>query len=271
MKNNNQCFLNTTKNCFIENDINILIQLFNKHIDGKICNTSSKKCLNKKFKKIDENLTEKDKLKELQRQLKPIIKKISDIPNLSFLEYLKNNNLKLYIKFKYLLFKPEKPKQKWLADGDINKVMFQYNNKYNDLYFYGAVPCNFYKLNKINYQKFFTKKWSSIIINTQKYGQYGEHWTCLFIDNKNKNIEFYDSLGNNPNKYIIEFLDILYKISNYNIFINKIKHQKLNSQCGVFSMYYILQRLNNKSMYDILYSNINDKKMEKIRKKLYLS
>jgi len=36
-------------------------------------------------------------------------------------------------------------------------------------------------------------------------------------------------------------------------------------------MYYILQRLNNKSMYDILYSNINDKKMEKIRKQLYLS
>lgn len=271
MKNNNQCFLNTNKDCFFESDINILIQLYNKHIDEKICNLSNKKCINKNLKKIKESLTEKEKLKELKKQLKLIVKKTSDIPNLSFVEYLKNNNLELYIKFKYLLFKPDKPKTKWLSNSDINKVMLQYNTQYNDLYFFGAVPCNFYKIYKINYKKFFNKKWSSVIINTQKHDQYGEHWTCLFIDNIHKNIEFYDSLGNNPNKYIIEFLDILYKLSNYNIFINKIKHQKLNSQCGVFSMYYILQRINNISMYDILYSNINDKQMEKLRKKLYLS
>jgi hypothetical protein len=50
-----------------------------------------------------------------------------------------------------------------------------------------------------------------------------------------------------------------------------IKHQKNNTQCGVFAIYYILQRLKNKTIYDIVFSNINDSKMKKITQEEYLN
>jgi len=270
MNNNNTCFLNNIKDCFDENDINILVKLFNSNLHKPICNTNTNKCI-LPLTLIDTTISHKEQLKILKKQLKKIIKNNTDIVDLSFINDLNNNHPELYVKFKYLIFKPKKPQSNWLSDGDINKVMFQYTTKYPELYFYGAVPCNFYEYTDINYNKIFNTPYTAFIINTQKQGHNGEHWTCLFIDNNEKHIEYYDSFGKTPNKYISHFIDILYKHSSYHIYINDIKHQKNNTQCGVFAIYYILQRLKNKTIYDIVFSNINDSKMKKIRNQLYLN
>ena len=49
-------------------------------------------------------------------------------------------------------FRPNGPKGKfdWLSTLDINKVLFQYENKYDDFKFLGAVPIDFYDLTNLN-------------------------------------------------------------------------------------------------------------------------
>ena len=62
-----------------------------------------------------------------------------------------------------------------------------------------------------------------------------------------KTIDYYDSYGTKPPKLIYEFMK---KLGNqqYKLIYNDKRHQYGGSECGMYSMYFILQRLENISM-----------------------
>jgi len=175
-------------------------------------------------------------------------------------------------------FKPERPKGKytWLNTSDINRVMEQYEKKYKDFVFIGAIPRDFFiildEFGKRGMDKLSKKaKKIGIIFNTDKHDQSGSHWLAVFIDLNAKTIEHFDSTGRKPIKDIDDFIKQLVINAYMNLGIelkkkiNRKSHQLQDSECGVYSLYYLIQRLKGRTFEDITSNVIRDKEMNKCR------
>jgi Ulp1 family protease len=96
----------------------------------------------------------------------------------------------------------------------------------------------------------------------------------MYIDNINNEINYYDSYGSKSTPLIEKFIKKVvesYKTNNINPIIidNDKRHQYGGSECGVYSMNFILERLHGTTMYDISKMSIPDEKMNYLRKILY--
>ena len=203
--------------------------------------------------------------------------------------WLKQNEIKkIDNKTKYFTFKPEykeswiKNKYTWLNSHDIYLLMKQFENKYSNFIFLGPVPSDCptsisCELSNIDFNNLKKKKINNIgiIYNLDKHDQPGSHWTAVYIDINKNNINYYDSYGEVPPKSIYNFmLNTSYKLDKTNnkesfLIYNDKRHQYGNSECGIFSIYFILQRLTGKNMYQIFKENIKDKKMNDLRNNLF--
>jgi len=218
-----------------------------------------------------------------------------------------NEEMKIY----YYTFKPEEPitprklsyEYTWLSNIDIVNVMRQYEEIFPNFRFFGPLPTDFQEIMHIMVADVCKQKNTianlyrkgirriGLIINLDKHGEPGSHWVAIFIDLTDKinketdqhTIEYFDSVGNNPNKYIKDYITHVCKRVNENTNIkyptevkNKIKklvnvipHQKQNTECGVYSMFYIVSRLYGKTFDDICGKNvkpIRDEEIHKFRK-----
>lgn len=159
---------------------------------------------------------------------------------------------------------PDNPKE-WLSTNDINAIMKQYENVYDDFKFFGAVPLNcnelsFCSLFKLNFDKYEKQRINKlgIIFNLDKYGEPGSHWVALFIDIAAGEIYFCDSMGHEPTdniKKIIEQFQKFYKkktgkdaIYEYNTH----SYQKDGSECGVYSCNFIIRKLAGETFKQIV-------------------
>ena len=85
----------------------------------------------------------------------------------------------------------------------------------------------------------------SFILNIDK------HWVAIYFDFKNEYVlEYYDPFGEPPRQIIIDLFKKLILSFNINVFIkikiNKIQQQNINSSnCGWFTMYFLIMRYNN--------------------------
>ena len=213
--------------------------------------------------------------------------------------------------------RPEMPEEwyanpiEWLSNYDIEDVMIQYNNdnKYK-FCFLGVFPIDFSEEDKfgrclysqicsIDINKYINKKikYIGLITNLDKHNEPGSHWTSTFIiiDPKIKcyGSYYYDSNASAIPKYILKFLKnikaqlkIKYPDKVFNIHNNNIRHQRKNTECGMFSMAFQIRwlnallkykELNFKSPYEysnfieyiIKAENIKDETMEESRTYLY--
>ena len=186
------------------------------------------------------------------------------------------NNIKdpyLRDKIRDFTFKPKiKDANSWLWTEDINRVLQQYQEIDKSFKFLGALPSDFYKLTKVNYKDICNYNKYSIVFNLDNHNQSGSHWVAFLIDNKNKTIEYYDSVGNLPNKNINAFIkrvqNYLHKNckATYEILYNKTKHQYENNECGMFAIHFIIKRLLGESFHKISKMVIKDKDMNRFRK-----
>lgn len=187
--------------------------------------------------------------------------------DLDFIKTIKDKNLRDSIL--YFTFKPESTKtsKSWFNTYNINEIMQQYQDLYKKTFkFLGAQPSDFSKIMKINWKELKNKKNVGIIFNTDNHLQSGTHWLAVFIDNVNKKVDYFDSLGNLPNKNIASFLKHFKK---YKFNINRYEHQKGQSACGIYSCYFIIQRLSGLSFNEITNIIITDKMMIDYRSFLF--
>ena len=130
------------------------------------------------------------------------------------------------------------------------------------------VFCGVKSINEINNLKL--KKPCSLIVNTHKSNQPGEHWFAIYLP-LGKPIEIFDSFGLMPNyNELKSFVNI-----NGKSFIYNKKHLQhySNNTCGLFCLLYILFRSRNFSYIKIMKffvhnKFINDKIVINIFKKL---
>jgi hypothetical protein len=266
--------------CFTINALTKMANAYNKHVGfDAIKMTDSKKDLVKE-------LTEK--IKECKDQLcwltKDYVKNIND-------HDIHNNT-----------FRPVGPQArfKWLSTTNINEIVSQYEDKYKDFKFYGAVPIDFEDISQLeicnlNLDQITNKGITKIgtVINLDEHYKSGSHWVSLYADLADYKIYYFDSYGTKPRKRITNFVKKLAiwchnksnpedniddtetkfmsggklpeKYKNIDIYYNKVRHQFGNSECGVYSVNFILRLLKGET-FDYICNNITlDDKVNECR------
>lgn len=191
-------------------------------------------------------------------------------------------------------FAPESPSEwktnpnEWLSSVDIDKVMNQYEKAYKCFEFIGPSPidfdtktshgecvwnelCNFSLANQIKKGK----NKIGIIFNTDPHNKSGSHWISLFINIKKKIVCFFDSVGTKPSKEIMKLVNriidqghklnpkINFKFENN----NGVEHQYKNTECGIYSLFFIIHMLQDKTSENFYKTHIiNDSQIQNYRK-----
>ncbi len=200
---------------------------------------------------------------------------------------------------KHNTFRPLGPQKQyeWLSTRDIDSVMKQYEIKYKDFKFLGAMPSDFdelpiYGTTELQFEQLEkTTPKIGAVINLDTHDQSGSHWVGFFANLSTNTIYYFDSVGKKPqrrlNMFIRRLLCYMYnnthkanlntklnveqfmkKYHNSNIYdvrYNKIQHQFKNSECGVYSMNFIIRILEGETFDDIVNDITNDEKMNSNR------
>jgi len=191
-------------------------------------------------------------------------------------------------------FAPESPHEwkknpnEWLSSIEIMDVMKQYEKAYKCFEFIGPSPidfdtkmlygecvweelCNFSLKNQIKNGK--TK--IGIIFNTDPHNKPGQHWISMFINIKKRQIFFFDSTGDKPAPEIMVLVERIKKEGenmtpkiHLHFDSNEgVEHQYGNTECGVYSLFFIVHMLEDKLTSHYLKNHIlKDNYMEKFRK-----
>jgi hypothetical protein len=115
------------------------------------------------------------------------------------------------------------------------------------------------------------------VLNTDVSTGRGKHWVCMFVDCRSNlwTIEYFNSSGNPPCLDIIEWMEKqrskVLKIHNNvdTINVTNIVHQKSNTECGMYVLYYIRSRLDGISYNYFLDKRIVDSDVTKFRKHVF--
>uniref|UniRef100_A0A6C0L8G9 Ubiquitin-like protease family profile domain-containing protein n=1 Tax=viral metagenome TaxID=1070528 RepID=A0A6C0L8G9_9ZZZZ len=164
--------------------------------------------------------------------------------------------------------------REWLSNYDIEDVMKQYDKDRTYKYaFLGVYPidfseedkfgrCLYSKICSLDVKKYINKKikYLGLITNLDKHNQSGSHWTSTFIiiDPRNKcyGAHYYDSNAIAIPAYIKKFINnikerllVIYPNNKFKITYNTIRHQKKNTECGMFSMTHQIRWMNSLLKY----------------------
>lgn len=189
----------------------------------------------------------------------------------------------------------------WLSNYDIEEAMVQYEDDESYKFkFIGVYPvdfaaktslfgqCLYQETCDIDFKKLLKKgyKYAGMVINLDYHDEPGSHWTALFIiidpSSSNYGAYYYDSVSRPPPKEIDDYMKLLqtkaqeadptktFKLE-YNIY----RHQFKNSECGVFSMSYIvrwlvlLQKKPDTTFEKVVKIKIRDEDIHKLRRKFF--
>lgn len=195
-----------------------------------------------------------------------------------FVEHMREDARKEYLKYTHRPISPQ-GRFTWLSNYDIDDALEQYAKKYNFMWG-GAVPMDFatlstVKVNHLDYPQLISrgKTKFGMVINLDDSHQPGSHWVAMFTDFKAGNVFYFDSYGIKPEKRVEMFmkkheaiarkLGIAKKIT---VDYNKTRHQYGGSECGVYSMLFVIRMAKGGDFYEIFGKPIPDEKVNKCRR-----
>jgi hypothetical protein len=174
------------------------------------------------------------------------------------------------------IFAPDQPpewktnKNEWLSNIDISKVMKQYEHTHKNFKFIGPTPidfatrvperggkCVWEELCTISVENLLKQRKTKIGItfNLDDHNGPGSHWVSMFIDFKDKYVFYYDSAGNDIPEEIDDLRkEIIHQANNLKPRKMKMKfyknypveHQEGNTECGMYSLFFIITMLTAK-------------------------
>ena len=190
-------------------------------------------------------------------------------------------------KMKEETFRPAMPiewvknKYEWLSTTDINEVMVQYEKKYENFRFFGPVPVDcpkdiYCELTDLDIKGLKSKgvDYIGVVFNLDRHDQSGSHWVALYINIPKSLITYYDSTSSEPPediKYFINMVGIkLNQLNGKHVYeYNKKRHQYGGSECGMYSMNFLIESLKGKTLADIENKAITDRDVNLLRSYLY--
>jgi hypothetical protein len=259
--------------CFSLQELQTIATTINTFIKEKkpICIKKNKECILLHSK--DHIDITKDK-KQLWNEIYSRLDKLCDFEkcwiDTNVLSEIKDKNLRHQLKYFTIKPKIREPGNYWLSTYDINFVMNQYSKLYSSFLFLGGQPCDFYQIMDIPFDKFKNYNKIGVICNHDPHNKSGSHWVAILIDNSLKTIEYYDSTGSTPIPALKTLLNKFKKMyPDYTYFQNHIRHQNKDSECGVYSIYFLVQRLLGYNFEQIIENGIDDDSMVNYRKIIF--
>ena len=161
----------------------------------------------------------------------------------------------------------KKNPHEWLSSVDILAVMKQYEKKYKCFEFLGPSPidfdihetatkCVWEELCSFNLAKQIAQKKTKIgiIFNTDTHDKGGEHWISMFINIKKGRIFYFDSVGKSAPPEVHAFVGRIVKqgseLTTPIKFLfdqnHPVEHQYSQTECGIYSLYFIVHMLEDK-------------------------
>ena len=263
--------MNNSYTCYTDEDLKKLKDMWNaRHPDKPITTNDSK---------------------QIWQQLKDYYASVCNKESCWVRQMTKNTKME-----KELLdaFVPESPESwnknpnEWLSSIDILKVMNQYEKKYKCFDFLGPSPidydthmlqgeCVWEELCHFNLGKQLKKGFNKfgVIFNLDPHYKGGSHWVSLFIDVRKKFIFYFDSAGEPCPAQIKKFVDMVIEQGNK---LTKpihfkydenypVEHQYGNTECGIYSIFFIVHMLEDKITGHYLKTHVlKDKYMQNFRK-----
>jgi len=171
----------------------------------------------------------------------------------------------------------------WLDSLNILAVIKQYEASYSSFEFIGPSPidydthydngdCVWKELCEFQITEFIKNKKTKlgIIFNLDPHYKSGSHWVSLFMDIKKENIYYFDSNGISPPKQINKLMDTIIEQATHigldiKKHINTKQHQYSDTECGMYSLYFIIQMLKGESFQTFIKTRIPDSKMIEFR------
>ena len=161
-------------------------------------------------------------------------------------------------------FRPKQPDawkkdpHTWLNSDDIDHVMKQYEDAYSHFKFLGVVPIDFsakdpYETSKdkcmneefckVNLKDNLSSGKTVIggIYNLDPHFKGGSHWVGLVIDLRVNKVYYFDSYGIKPPSQIARYMKYL-TLQEPKLILESNGHrfQRSNTECGMYSMYFII-------------------------------
>lgn len=287
--------------CYKHDELLEIAKAYNKSKDNKINlnivdNLTKQNKNNINYKKMYSKYDRKIKrflVRELNEKMKDVCKDQQCWVEQDFMKNIDENKRE---HLQTMVLRPEGPSigRKWLNTENIDNCLIQYEVEHKDFKYLGTMPRDFQSHDFLKQDENFYEKLikdgkvkMGMVYNTDSLGGNGEHWNALFVDFKNGSIEFFDSYGKEADieKEVHEHMDLLKKVMQKNCNnvklvvnqnnllqcdmpekkINKYRHQYKGSECGVYSMNFIIKRLGGTTFDDICKSKIPDDEMNKMR------
>ena len=184
-----------------------------------------------------------------------------------FVSQIKDDTLREQVKD--ALFSPKRPdswkknKNEWLSNIDIFEVLRQYEETYPEFEFMGSNYIDFdFKTGDgrcvedeickfdLNQHMAKGKTKFGFVFNLAKHNTPGTHWVSLFVDTENKVVFFMDSAGDPIPDEVAALVKRIRKQSKVRLTFDEsypMEHQYGNSECGMYSLYFIITMLTGKT------------------------
>tara|TARA_Y100000782_G_scaffold115602_2_gene161354 strand:+ start:12856 stop:13773 length:918 start_codon:yes stop_codon:yes gene_type:complete len=177
----------------------------------------------------------------------------------------------------------KKNPNEWLDSLNILSVIKQYEKAYECFDFIGPSPidydthydngeCVWKELCEFELKEFIKNKKTKIgvIFNLDPHYKSGSHWVSLFINIKKQEIYYFDSNGIPPPKQIDKLMDTIIEQASdiglkFKKMINNKQHQYSDTECGMYSLYFIINMLKGKNFQTFIKTRVPDSKMVEFR------
>jgi hypothetical protein len=186
----------------------------------------------------------------------------------------------------------------WLSNVNLDRTLQKWAVEFPDLYVWPYCMSDFYKtkgslatikvvdiLNGTASQEIATGRVTrkctrmACVLNTDVHTGRGIHWVCVFVDCSKSpySIEYWNSAGNPPFNSVVRWMEETradlkkYKpnISVNTYSVTSVPHQESNSECGVYTLFYIRKRLEGTPIQYFMDKRIPDEVMTEFRKYLF--
>ena len=207
--------------------------------------------------------------------------------NQSFAKFNLDETLKNYV------FAPKSPKSwkknpnVWLSSVDILDIMKHYERNFKKFEFFGPSPvdfdahmmydqCVWDEICKFDIKQQISRGKTKLgfIFNLDKHNQPGSHWVALFVSVKKREIYYFDSYGDDAPPEILKLVERIQAQSTeigakYDYKYNHKRHQFGNSECGMYSLYFLIHLIREKAFDKFNTERVKDKYVENLRKKYF--
>jgi hypothetical protein len=194
---------------------------------------------------------------------------------------------------KNYVFAPKSPKSwkknpnEWLSSVDILDIMKHYERNFKKFEFFGPSPidfdahmmydqCVWEEICQFDLKQQIARGKTKLgfIFNLDKHNQPGSHWVALFVSVKKREIYYFDSYGDEAPPEILSLVKRIQQQSaklgpKYDYKFNKTRHQYGNSECGMYSLYFLVHLIREKAFDKFNTERIKDKYVENLRKKYF--